>query len=347
MRRMPRRSPPPCRPTRRWRWCTASCRGRRTLRYGSLLQAKPGATLRAAHAAGRPRHDRQVPVHVGLDQAAQGRDQHAPHVVRQPADAAPVHAPFWRSEPPVLVDWLPWNHTFGGNHNVGITLDNGGTLYIDDGKPTPGGIAETLRNLREISPTVYFNVPKGFEEIARAMDSRCAAAPHAVRARARPSCSPAPGLTPGGVGPARRARRGHHRRAAARHHRARHDRDRAVVHVRRRHRRPLGPDRPAGAGRRGEAGARRRQDRDPLPRSQRDAGLLACAGADARRVRRRGLLPHRRRGALGRRGRPAARPAVRRPHRRGLQALHRHLRQRRARCARASSPPATRACRTR
>ena len=71
--------------------------------------------------------------------------------------------------PPVLVDWLPWNHTFGGNHNVGLTLYNGGTLYIDEGKPTPHLIGQTLRNLREISPTVYFNVPKGFEEIANAM----------------------------------------------------------------------------------------------------------------------------------------------------------------------------------
>jgi feruloyl-CoA synthase len=76
---------------------------------------------------------------------------------------------FLADEPPVLVDWLPWNHTFGGNHNTGITIYNGGTLYIDDGKPTAQGIGETLRNLREISPTVYFNVPKGFEEIAAAM----------------------------------------------------------------------------------------------------------------------------------------------------------------------------------
>ena len=78
---------------------------------------------------------------------------------------------FLAEEPPVLVDWLPWNHTFGGNHNVGIVLYNGGTLHIDEGKPTPKGIAETLRNLREISPTVYFNVPKGFEEIATAMET--------------------------------------------------------------------------------------------------------------------------------------------------------------------------------
>lgn len=78
--------------------------------------------------------------------------------------------PFMGDTPPVLVDWLPWNHTFGGNHNIGIVLYNGGTLYIDDGRPTPDGIGETLRNLREISPTIYFNVPKGFEEIVGAME---------------------------------------------------------------------------------------------------------------------------------------------------------------------------------
>lgn len=77
--------------------------------------------------------------------------------------------PVLAEEPPVLVDWLPWNHTFGGNHNVGLTIYNGGTLYIDDGKPTPALMHETLRNLREIAPTVYFNVPTGFEAIAHAM----------------------------------------------------------------------------------------------------------------------------------------------------------------------------------
>ena len=77
--------------------------------------------------------------------------------------------PVLTEAPPVLIDWLPWNHTFGSNHNVGITLQHGGTLYIDDGKPTAGAIGETLRNLREIAPTVYFNVPTGFEMIAEAM----------------------------------------------------------------------------------------------------------------------------------------------------------------------------------
>jgi feruloyl-CoA synthase len=72
---------------------------------------------------------------------------------------------FLKDEPPVIVDWLPWNHTFGGNHNIGLTLFNGGSMYLDEGKPTPGGIEETVRNLREISPTVYFNVPKGYESL--------------------------------------------------------------------------------------------------------------------------------------------------------------------------------------
>ena len=77
--------------------------------------------------------------------------------------------PVLLEEPLVLVDWLPWNHTFGGNHNFGMVVYHGGTMYIDDGKPTPALIQETLRNLREVAPTVYFNVPTGFEAIANAM----------------------------------------------------------------------------------------------------------------------------------------------------------------------------------
>jgi feruloyl-CoA synthase len=73
--------------------------------------------------------------------------------------------PFFKNGGLTLIDWLPWNHTFGGNHNFGLTLYNGGTLYIDAGNPTPAGLQLTLQNLREIAPTVYFNVPKGFEEL--------------------------------------------------------------------------------------------------------------------------------------------------------------------------------------
>ena len=70
---------------------------------------------------------------------------------------------FLKDAPPVMADWLPWNHTAGGNHNFGIALHNGGTLYIDDGAPTPTGIEKTVRNLHDVAPTLYFNVPKGYE----------------------------------------------------------------------------------------------------------------------------------------------------------------------------------------
>jgi len=73
---------------------------------------------------------------------------------------------FVEDDPPVIVDWLPWNHTFGGNHNFNLILFNGGTLYIDDGRPLPGApIARTVENLRGINPTLYLNVPKGFESL--------------------------------------------------------------------------------------------------------------------------------------------------------------------------------------
>ncbi len=72
---------------------------------------------------------------------------------------------FLDETPPVIVDWLPWNHTFGANHNFNIVLTHGGTLYIDDGKPVPGLIEKTVANLREVSPTLYFNVPRGFDAL--------------------------------------------------------------------------------------------------------------------------------------------------------------------------------------
>lgn len=72
---------------------------------------------------------------------------------------------FFLHEPPVIVDWAPWHHTAGGNHDVGLVLYNGGTFYIDEGKPLPGAIEETVRNLREIAPNWYFTVPKGYEAL--------------------------------------------------------------------------------------------------------------------------------------------------------------------------------------
>lgn len=77
--------------------------------------------------------------------------------------------PFLEAEPPVLMDWLPWHHTAGGNANMGTVLANGGTMYIDAGKPTPTGMAQTVANLREIGPTVYYTVPKGLEVLVEEM----------------------------------------------------------------------------------------------------------------------------------------------------------------------------------
>lgn len=70
--------------------------------------------------------------------------------------------PFTKDTPPVLVDWLPWNHTFGGNHNFNLILKRGGTLYIDAGRPAPPLMPITVKNLTEIAPTIYFNVPAGY-----------------------------------------------------------------------------------------------------------------------------------------------------------------------------------------
>ena len=79
--------------------------------------------------------------------------------------------PFLAAERPVIVDWLPWSHTFGGNHNMGMVLTNGGTLYIDTGRPAPGLFAQTIANLSDIAPTVYFNVPAGYAQLIPALEA--------------------------------------------------------------------------------------------------------------------------------------------------------------------------------
>ena len=78
--------------------------------------------------------------------------------------------PFLADRPPVVVDWLPWSHTFGGNHNFFMVLWHGGTLYIDEGKPAPGAFEHTVKNLRELSPTAYFNVPRGFDMLVARLE---------------------------------------------------------------------------------------------------------------------------------------------------------------------------------
>jgi feruloyl-CoA synthase len=84
--------------------------------------------------------------------------------------------PFLAGEPPVLLDWLPWSHTFGGNHDTNMVLTNGGTLWIDDGRPAPGLVERTVRNLADARPTIYLNVPAGYAALLPFLERDPAAA---------------------------------------------------------------------------------------------------------------------------------------------------------------------------
>jgi len=135
---------------------------RTTTSLAALLQTPPASAVEAAHARVKPDQAAKILFTSG----STGRPKGVENTHRMlAANQAMIRAamPFVGEEPPILVDWLPWNHTFGSNHNFGLVLDNGGSLYIDEGKPLPGPIETTVRNLREIAPTIYFNVPKGFE----------------------------------------------------------------------------------------------------------------------------------------------------------------------------------------
>jgi len=86
--------------------------------------------------------------------------------------------PFLEIEPPIIVDWLPWSHAFGGNHNFNMVLANGGSLYVDEGKPAPGLIDKTVANLRDVAPNLYFNVPRGFDVLLPYLENDEALARH-------------------------------------------------------------------------------------------------------------------------------------------------------------------------
>ena len=102
---------------------------------------------------------------------------------------------FLAHEKPVLVDWLPWSHTFGGNHNLNMVLCHGGTLYIDEGRPVPGLVEKTVRNLRDVKPTLLFNVPRGFDMLLPALEADDALAAE-VLARIRLAFYAAAALAP-------------------------------------------------------------------------------------------------------------------------------------------------------
>jgi len=149
---------------------TGTVPGRATTSFAALRATTPTPAVDAAMQATGPDTIAKFLFTSGSTKLPKGViNTHRMWCANQQQIIASIPALADPDQPPVLVDWLPWNHTFGGNHNVGLTLFNGGTLYIDDGKPTPALMAETLRNLREIAPTVYFNVPTGFEAIANAM----------------------------------------------------------------------------------------------------------------------------------------------------------------------------------
>lgn len=149
---------------------TGTVPGRATTSFAALRATAPTPAVDAAMQATGPDTIAKFLFTSGSTKLPKGViNTHRMWCANQQQIIASIPALADPDQPPVLVDWLPWNHTFGGNHNVGLTLFNGGTLYIDDGKPTPALMAETLRNLREIAPTVYFNVPTGFEAIANAM----------------------------------------------------------------------------------------------------------------------------------------------------------------------------------
>jgi feruloyl-CoA synthase len=132
--------------------------------FTDLVISEPTDTVDTAHAKVGPATIAKIPFTSGSTGNPKGVINTQGMLC---ANQAQIRAglTFVGDEPPVIVDWLPWNHTFGSNHNFNLVLDNGGSLYIDEGKPLPGAIAATAKNLKEIAPTIYFNVPKGFEAL--------------------------------------------------------------------------------------------------------------------------------------------------------------------------------------
>ena len=131
---------------------------------GKLLATAPSAAVDAAHAAVGP----DTIAKFLLTSGSTGQPKAVINTQRMLCSNQQMltqSLPSLRSTPPVLVDWLPWNHTAGSNHNLGIVLNHGGTLYIDEGRPVPGLIEKTVRNLREVGPTIYFTVPRGYEAL--------------------------------------------------------------------------------------------------------------------------------------------------------------------------------------
>ena len=136
-------------------------KGMRVTEFAWLLDHEPGSDLEAARQGVGPDTVAKILFTSGSTGDPKGVINTQRMLVSNQESLALIW-PFLATRPPVLVDWPPWNHTFGGNHDFNLVLRNGGTLVIDEGKPVPGLIERTVANLREVSPTIYLNVPRGY-----------------------------------------------------------------------------------------------------------------------------------------------------------------------------------------
>jgi feruloyl-CoA synthase len=127
-----------------------------------MLEVNPGSLVERDHAKVRPETVAKILFTSGSTGTPKGVPNTHGMLCANQEQLAQCW-PFVEDRPPVVVDWLPWNHTFGGNHNFNLILRNGGTLYIDGGKPLPALVETTVKNLAEVSPTMYFNVPRGYD----------------------------------------------------------------------------------------------------------------------------------------------------------------------------------------
>jgi feruloyl-CoA synthase len=135
-----------------------------------LLATRPGAEVEAAHGGLSP----DATAKILFTSGSTGMPKGVLNTHRMLAANQQMMRqvwPFLAAERPVIVDWLPWSHTFGGNHNLNMVLTSGGSLYIDAGRPAPGLFAQTIQNLTEIPPTVYFNVPAGYALLVPALET--------------------------------------------------------------------------------------------------------------------------------------------------------------------------------
>src|SRR5688572_20653906 len=136
--------------------------GAQSTPVAEMLEANPGSTQEREFAKVTPQHIAKILFTSGSTGTPKGViNTHAMLCANQRMLAQAW--PLVEGRPPVVVDWLPWNHTFGANHNFNLVLRNGGTMYVDGGKPVPGLVETTVRNLKEVAPTLYFNVPRGYD----------------------------------------------------------------------------------------------------------------------------------------------------------------------------------------